>query len=59
MTSNGHNDSNNLITYSDPSKNHGDFTSSDYKELFRLLVDKKYGIDEVEEEEHDPRQSRC
>lgn len=42
--------SNNLITYSDPSKNHGDFTLSDYKELFRLLVDKKYGI-EIEEEE--------
>lgn len=42
--------SNNLITYSDPSKNHGDFTLSEYKELFRLLVDKKYGI-EVEEEE--------
>lgn len=42
--------SNNLITYSDPSKNHGDFALSDYKELFRLLVDKKYGIEEKKEE---------
>lgn len=42
--------SNNLITYSDPSKNHGNFTLSDYKELFRLLVDKKYEI-EIDEEE--------
>jgi len=42
--------SNNLITYSDPAKNHGDFTLADYKELFRLLVDKKYGIEEEEEE---------
>jgi hypothetical protein len=42
--------SNNLLTYSDPSRNHGDFLLSDYKELFRLLVDKKYG-DEVKEKE--------
>lgn len=42
--------SNNLITYSNPSKNHGDFMLSDYKELFRLLVDKKYEIEEEQEE---------
>jgi hypothetical protein len=36
--------SNNLLSYSDPSANRGDFRGSDYNELFRLLIDKNYNI---------------
>jgi|AntDeeMinimDraft_5_1070356.scaffolds.fasta_scaffold02655_3 hypothetical protein len=35
--------SNNLLAYSNPSENIGDFNRSDYKALFCLLVDKNYG----------------
>jgi hypothetical protein len=34
--------SNNLLSYSNPSANRGDFRRSDYNELFRLLIDKNY-----------------
>ncbi|HKJ30218.1 MAG TPA: hypothetical protein VKA34_00255 [Balneolales bacterium] len=35
--------SNNLLFYSDPSENIGDFKRNDFRELFRLLVDRNYG----------------
>jgi len=35
--------SNNMVVYSKPSENIGDYTSSDFSSLFKLLVDKKYG----------------
>ena len=41
---------NNLLLYSDPSENRGDFNSSDYRELFRLLIDKRYGREAEKEE---------
>lgn len=42
--------SNNILLYSNPSDNYGDFNFGDFEELFRLLVDKKYGIEEHKEE---------
>jgi flagellin-specific chaperone FliS len=40
--------SNNLILYSKPEKNIGDFKLDDFISLFRLLVDKNYGFEEKE-----------
>ena len=45
--------SNNLLIYSKPSENIGDFGNEDFKSLFRLLIDKNYGI--VEEKPHNGR----
>lgn len=36
--------SNNLLAYSKPSKNIGDFGYEDFNSLFKLLVDKNYGV---------------
>lgn len=36
--------SNNLLIYSKPSENMGDFENDDFKSLFRLLIDKNYGV---------------
>ena len=36
--------SNNLLIYSKPSDNIGDFEYEDFKSLFKLLIDKNYGV---------------
>lgn len=35
--------SNNMVIYSKPTENSGDFSADDYSNLFKLLVDKHYG----------------
>jgi len=40
--------SNNLILYSKPAENIGDFKLEDFDSLFKLLVDKNYGFEEKE-----------
>ncbi|MCC5904607.1 MAG: hypothetical protein JJU13_00240 [Balneolaceae bacterium] len=40
--------SNNLILYSKPEENIGDFKLDDFDSLFKLLVDKNYGFEEKE-----------
>jgi len=42
--------SNNLLVYSNPSENHGDFSVDDFIDLFRLLIDKNFEIEDKEEE---------
>lgn len=42
--------SNNLLVYSNPSENHGDFCVDDFIDLFRLLIDKNFEIKDKEEE---------
>jgi hypothetical protein len=41
--------SNNLLLYSNPEENFGNFDSGDFRELFRLLIDKEYGVEELKE----------
>lgn len=36
--------SNNLLIYSKPSENMGDFENEDFASLFKLLIDKNYGV---------------